>query len=114
MTRVDRLRRLLAAVPHAWAADPVFRYAAAGAAVSLVVLLAELAHGPSPSVPPLPPPAGVASPGPAPLGGPSPTPAAAPIAPERALNGVTIATDPKTQPDRFGTLSAARRRKETP
>lgn len=101
-------RRLIAALPRAWAADRVFRIAVIGAAVALVVLLGRLGLGESPDgngVPssaraPLPPPGARYE---APATGDLDLAPAAPLAPGRGLEGVTITRDPDEPADRFGT-----------
>jgi hypothetical protein len=108
------LRRLAEAAPSAWNYDPVFRWAAIGAGVALVLFVLRLAappalpgplSAPGPSVPVnLGPTYGTAATGSPPL--PS-SPAVLPkIAPDRSLQGVTITPAPE---DRFGTAPAAKR-----
>jgi len=114
---IATLRRLLRAAPAAFRRDPVFRYAAIGAVMSLLVLLARLG-GSDPADgstrPPTPP-------APAALGSsygqtgaspPSPVPPASPsppqISPSRSLNGVRVAPD-GTPADRFGTMPSSPR-----
>lgn len=116
---IPRLRRLLRAAPAAFRRDPVFRYAAIGAAVSLLALLVRLGGsdpadgGARPQTPPAPAAlgssygqAGPSLPSPAPSASPSP----AQISPSRSLDGVRV--DPGGTPaDRFGTVpSIARER----
>ena len=85
--------------------DPIFRYAAIGAFLALLLLVGRVVQdwagpGPIPAFPPsaieLPSPGGSAAPG---LPQPPPTPPA--IAPGRPLEGVTIAPAPA---DAFGRL----------
>ena len=111
------LRRLLRAAPAAFRRDPVFRYAAIGAVVSLIVLLVRLG-GSNPadgSARPQTPPApaalgssygqvGTSLPSPIPPASPSP----AQISPSRSLNGVRVAPD-GTPADRFGTVPSVTR-----
>jgi hypothetical protein len=107
---LEHLGRLARAAPGAFRNDPVFRFAAIGAVVALLMLAGRLGgHTGSVAGPPLPPApsslgarygdqAGAAAPPPA---------AAGPIAPSRSLQGVTVRKDSSTPPDRFGTLDAA-------
>ena len=86
--------------------DPIFRYAAIGALMVLILLIGRAAQdwagpGPIPATPPstieLPSATGPVAPGP-----PQPAPATAPaIAPSRSLEGVTIEPAPA---DAFGKL----------
>lgn len=117
--RFDRLRllrsarRLAAAAPGAFRHDPVFRYAAIGAIVSLLVVVARLTGGLEQTGPraPEPPTSGALgsrygerrAPGPAPAAPPSPAPS---IAPGRTLDGIRIAPETAAPADRFGTLPA--------
>jgi hypothetical protein len=98
-----RLGRLARAAPGAFRNDPVFRFAAIGAVVALLMLAGRVAGPPPPPAPSslgarYGDQAGAAAPPPA---------AAGPIAPSRSLQGVTISQDSSTPPDRFGTLNAA-------
>ncbi len=86
--------------------DPIFRYAAIGVLMALIVLVGRVVQdwaGPGPS--PATPPSAIELPlanGPAAPGLPQPAPATAPaIAPSRSLEGVTIAPAPA---DAFGKL----------
>lgn len=109
---IATLRRLLRAAPAAFRRDPVFRYAAIGAVVSLLLLLARLggsdpADGSAhPQTPPAPAALG-SSYGQAGPSLPSPTPPASSsppqIAPSRSLDGVRVAPD-GAPADRFGTV----------
>lgn len=105
------LRRLLRAAPAAFRRDPVFRYAAIGAVVSLLVLLVRLggsdpADSARPQTPPTPAALG-SSYGQAGPSLPSPAPPASSstpqIAPSRSLDGVRVAPD-GTPADRFGRM----------
>jgi len=113
----QKLARLLRAAPVAWRHDPIFRYAATGAALALVVLLARLG-GNDPDRSPGPLRATVSAP--AALGDsyravgevPSPTTASAAspapvptIVPSRTLDGVRIEPAPA---DRFGIAPSER------
>ncbi|MFQ8433307.1 hypothetical protein [Amaricoccus sp. W119] len=105
-------RRLLAALPRAWAADRVFRLAVIGAGLALVVLLLRLGAGestngdgaPSAARIPLPPP-GTRYEAPVSDELASPVPGT-PLAPGRGLEGVTIVRNPDAATDPFGTLRA--------
>jgi hypothetical protein len=98
---------LARAAPGAFRNDPVFRFAAIGAVVALLMLAGRLAgHAGSVTRPP-PPPA------PSSLGArygdqaataAPPQAAAGPIAPSRSLQGVTVSHDSSAPPDRFGKL----------
>lgn len=111
------LRRLLKAAPAAFRRDPVFRYAAIGAVVSLLVLLVRLGgidpsdRRASPQEPPAPAALG-SSYGQAEPGLPSPAPPASPspaqISPSRSLDGVRVAPN-STPADRFGTVPSSPR-----
>ena len=107
---LEHLGRLARAAPGAFRNDPVFRFAAIGAVVALLMLAGRLGGHPSSVAGPPPPPA------PSSLGarygdqagGAAPPPSAAgPIAPSRSLQGVTVSKDSSAPPDRFGTLDAA-------
>lgn len=113
------LPRLAWAVPGAFRRDPVFRYAAIGAVVALLVLLVRLGGSDPADSGAVP----QALPAPAALGStygqtgaspPSPVPSAASppprIAPGRSLDAVRAVPD-STTPDRFGTLPSVRREK---
>jgi len=104
-------------VPGTFRRDPVFRYAAIGAVVSLLVLLARLGgsnaadSGPAPQA--LPAPAALGSTYGQTGASPSfPVPSAASpprrIAPGRSLDAVHVVPD-STTADRFGTLPSVRR-----
>ena len=106
----EHLGHLARAAPGAFRNDPVFRFAAIGAVVALLMLASRLGGHASRVAGPPPPPA------PSSLGArygdqaatSVPPPAVAgPIAPSRSLQGVTISQDSSTPPDRFGTLDAA-------
>lgn len=105
-------RRLLAALPRAWAADRVFRLAVTGAGLALVALLLRLGVGestngatsPSAVRAPLPSP-GARYEAPLPDAPASMAPGT-PLAPGRGLAGVAIARDPDAPADPFGTLRA--------
>lgn len=105
----DRLRRLVRAAPGAFREDRIFRYALIGAVVALLMLPSSFgepaASVPAPPAPPTPTELGRAhvdhSAG-------SATPIAGPIAPGRPLNSAVVRPDAQSEPDRFGTLAAAR------
>jgi len=107
---LGRLGRLARAAPGAFRNDPVFRFAALGAVVALLMLAGRLGGHAGGVAGPPPPPA------PSSLGArygdqaatAAPSPAApGPIAPSRSLQGVTVSQDSSAPPDRFGTLGAA-------
>jgi hypothetical protein len=106
------LRRLIAALPRAWAADRAFRLAVIGAALALFVLLLRLGVGESTNEDGAPPPARLPLPPPgaryeAPVpDDPAPPVPGTPLAPGRGLEGVTIARDPNAPADPFGTSRA--------
>ena len=113
----QKLVRLLRAAPVAWRHDPIFRYAATGAAVALVVLLARLGgndpdRSPGPSRATVPAPAALgdsyraAGEIPSPITASAAPPAPVPtIAPGRTLDGVRIEPAPA---DRFGIAPSER------
>ena len=113
---LERLVHLARAAPGAFKADPVFRYAALGAGLALIMLVLRLGgHSGGLGAPPPPPgpPARLGArygdPTTAPQAPTRPTPLAtaeAPIAPSRSLQGVSVTQDPSAPPDRFGTLTA--------
>ncbi len=104
----DRIGHALRIAPPLFSRDPIFRYAAIGALLGLIVLIGRAAQdwagpGPIPATPTpsaaieLPLATGPAAPSPA-----QPAPEAPPaIAPGRSLEGVTIAPAPA---DAFGKL----------
>jgi hypothetical protein len=101
-----RIGHALRLTPALLRRDPIFRYAAIGALMALIVLVGRAAQdwaGPGPI--PATPASAIELPsatGPAAPALPQPTPAAAPaIAPSRSLEGVTIAPAPA---DAFGRL----------
>jgi hypothetical protein len=103
---LEHLGRLTRAALGAFRNDPVFRFAAIGAVVALLMLAGRLGgHAGSLKGPPPPP-------GPNSLGArygdqaATPQAAAGPIAPSRSLQGVTVSHDSSAPPDRFGTLHA--------
>lgn len=110
-------RRLAAAAPGAFRHDPIFRYAAIGAVVSFLVVLARLTGAPDRNGPRPPEPVSgslgstygeTAAPG-AP---PPPVPSAAlSIAPGRPLEGVRVPPNSAAPADRFGTLPLSPREK---
>lgn len=109
------IRGLLRAAPGAFLHDPVFRYSAIGALVSLVVLLARLGGSDPPAgadAGPPPAPAALGSSYGATSVASPPLPAAASsaepprIAPSRSLDGIRVA--PGNPGDRFGTVPAQR------
>ena len=100
-TTRTRLHRMLAAMPPVWRNDPVFRWAAIGAGIALVMLAIRVL--PSSAVhPPAP-----AHTGPAAEAGsvPSRSTAMPKIAPGLPLAGVTITPTPEERT--FGTVPAA-------
>lgn len=115
--RFDRSRllgvagRLAAAAPGAFRHDPVLRYAAVGAVVSLLVIVARLTGGSDRDGPrQLEPRSSGAlgsrygeteAPGPPPAAAPSPPPS---IAPGRTLDGIRVAPHTAAPADRFGTM----------
>ena len=100
-----RIGHALRLAPALLRHDPIFRYAAIGAFLALLLLIGRAAQdwaGPGPI--PATPPSAVESPSatPAAPGLPQPAPATAPaISPSRSLEGVTIAPAPA---DAFGRL----------
>jgi hypothetical protein len=107
------LRRMVAAAPAAWYHDRVFRWAAIGAGIALVLFVLRLAESPTPhtqvsapgsSAPAIPAPTYGASAAGSSLAPPVST-ALPKIAPGRSLDGVTITPSPEH--DRFGTLPLA-------
>ena len=105
-------RRLVAALPRAWATDRTFRFAAIGAAAALVMLLGRLVDGDG-ATPPVAPDTEAAAPPPGARYAPAtsrpavPEAPSGPLAPGRGLDGVTIERDPNAPRDAFGTLRAA-------
>lgn len=101
-----RLKRLLAAAPGAFRHDPLFRYAAIGAVLSLLVLIGRLGGShtaPAAGPPPAPTALGQRYGEPTAAGAPAATPnTSTPIAPSQSLNAVTIRPDPTAAADSFG------------
>lgn len=110
-------KRLAAAAPGAFRHDPVFRYAAIGAAVSCLVAIARLTGGPDRDAPrpPEPPVSGAlgstygetAAPGPPAAAALSPPLS---VAPGRPLEDVPLARNSAAPADRFGTVPSPRER----
>ena len=101
-----RIGRALRLAPALLRGDPIFRYAAIGAFLALLLLIGRAAQDwAGPGAIPAMPPSAIELPsanGPAAPGLPQPAPATAPaIAPGRSLEGVTIAPAPA---DAFGRL----------
>jgi hypothetical protein len=106
----EHLGRLARAAPGAFRNDTVFRFAAIGAVVALLMLAGRLGGHTGSVAGPTPPPAprslgarygdqaGEAAP---------PLAAGGPVTPSRSLQGVTISKDSSAPPDRFGTIDAA-------
>jgi hypothetical protein len=107
------LRRMTAAAPSAWHYDPVFRWSAIGAGVTLALFVLRLADSPAPrGSPPVPAASVPTSLGPSygAATGSSLSPQTPPpnIAPGRSLDGVTITPGPERDP--FGTVPSATHR----
>ncbi len=101
-----RIGQALRLAPALLRHDPIFRYAAIGALMVLLILIGRAAQDwAGPGAIPATPPSAIELPsatGPVAPGLPQPAPAAAPaIAPSRSLEGVTIAPAPA---DAFGRL----------
>lgn len=100
------LKRLLAAAPGAFRGDPLFRYAAIGAVLSLLVLIGRLGGSHTPPAagpPPAPTALGQRYGDPTAAGAPAATPdTSTPIAPSQSLDTLTIRPDPTAAPDAFG------------
>ena len=110
----DRLRRVVRAAPGAFREDRIFRYALIGAFVALLMLPSSFGE-PAASVPAPPAPPTPAELGRAHVDHPADaTPIAGPIAPGRPLNSAVVRPDAQSEPDRFGTLAAARSEPKRP
>lgn len=101
------LARLARAAPGAFRHDPVFRTAAIGAVVALLMLAGRLGGREGAVPPPAPPPATLGASYGEPSGPAVPAPASAgPIAPSRSLEGIHVRRDPNGPADRFGRFEA--------